>query len=118
MITEQHRKMLECAAKACGITGVWQEGFGICVIGDYLKDPGEQVKFWNPLANPADTANMCARLEIDTYWFEERGCVLCCTNRPIRHREFHNGTPEGKEAAWRLAASTVAAKVGGYADDI
>ena len=105
--------MLECAAKACGITGVWQKGFGICVIGDYLKDPGEQVKFWNPLANSADCAAMCAKLEIDTTWTDR--AVICIDASYEREQEVrHDGTCAGKEAAWRLAASMVAAKIGGY----
>ena len=113
MSTEQQQKMLECAAKACGITGVWQKGFGICVIGDYLKDPGEQVKFWNPLANSADCAAMCAKLEIDTIWSDR--AVICADDSREREQEVrHDGTDAGKGAAWRLAASMVAAKVGGY----
>lgn len=116
MTNEQQREMLECAAKACGITGVWQEGFGICVIGDYLKDPGEQVKFWNPTTNPADTAEMCAKLEIDTIWTDT--AVLCADDSREREQEVrHDGTDAGKEAAWRLAATMVAARVGGYEDE-
>jgi len=119
MSTEQHRKMLECAAKACGITGVWQEGFGICVIGDYLKDPGEQVKFWNPLTNPGDTAEMCAKLDINTFFYHSTKKVECWSDdhgdeQTTRHVTAYNGTSEGKLKAWMEAATIVAAKIGGY----
>lgn len=114
MTPEQQRAILEASAKACGVDGVWQDGYGILIKGDYMLNPGEMPKFFNPLTNSADTATMCAKLDINTYWWPE---YVDCTTQNISCDIPHDGTPEGKEAAWRLAATMVAAKVGGYTDE-
>jgi len=120
MKPEQQHAILEAAAKACGLSVKPMEIKNVTAQGDD-RFIGLLAEDWprgwfNPLANALDTATMCAKLDIDTYWFKERGYVLCCTNRPIRHSEFHDGTDAGKEAAWRLSASIVAAKIGGYTE--
>jgi len=79
------REMLELAAKACGIDGVWVEHYNIFVIraGAFLEDDE-----WNPLRYPSDCADMEARLMIDVDWFESsvetaiedpesKGSLLC-----------------------------------------
>lgn len=117
MTPDKKRAILEAAAKACGIDGEYKtlhyfdgEETGICSINHPT---------WNPIDNPPDTANMCAKLDIDTYWFPKKNLVLCCRDGArtrYQHDEKHDGTPEGKESAWRLAATMVAAKTGGYTE--
>ena len=106
MTTE--REMLEFAAKACGLSiiGFANDNLAIrsdgCVSG-YV---------WNPLTNSADCAEMCAKLEIHTQWWNHS--VACISNSGNDKRDVkHDGTDAGKEAAWRYAATIVAAKIGG-----
>ena len=116
MTTEQERKMLEAAAKACGLSVKPMEIKNVTAQGDdrfigLLAD--EWPRGWfNPLTNPADTAEMCAKLDINTYWHINE--VECSTSQNIvtSHSEQHNGTDAGKESAQRLAAMMVAAKIG------
>ena len=119
MTPDNKRAILEAAAKACGIDGIWQEGYGVFIKGNYTLNPGERPKFFNPIDNSLDTSAMCAVLDIDTYWFPKKNLVLCCRDGArtrYHHDEKHDGTPEGKEAAQRLAATMVAAKFGGYSE--
>src|SRR5574343_1359537 len=116
MTPDKKRAILEAAAKACGIEGRYN---GITEV-IYLADgSGGERRWWNPIYNSLDTSAMCAVLDIDTYWFPKKNLVLCCRDGArtrYQHDEKHDGTPEGKEAAWRLAATMVAAKIGGYED--
>lgn len=100
MTPDQQRSILEAAAKACGWYGE----------GPYLSESSDSL--WNPLIKSADTASMCTNLEISTQWLESS--AHCDIWLGPKVRKPHDGTPEGKGAAWRLAASMVAAKVGGY----
>ena len=89
------------------------------IISFASKAMGNVQDNFDPVSNSLDTSAMCAKLDIDTYWFPKKNLVLCCRDGArtrYQHDEKHDGTPEGKEAAWRLAASTVAAKVGGYCE--
>ena len=108
MTTEQHRKMLECAAKACGYEIL--DWYG----ERYTAHDGEKLIAFNPLTNPADTAEMCAKLDINHMWMD--GYIKCWQWKKPPVRIEHNGTDEDKKAAWRLAASIVAAKIGGYSE--
>lgn len=109
MTTEQQRKMLECAAKACGLIVIGYQGDGLLIASDGCRSG----YLWEPIKNAIDTAEMCAKLDINTYWWPE---YVDCTTQNISCDIPHDGTDEGKEAAWRLSASMVAAKVGGYED--
>lgn len=106
MKPEQQRAILEAAAKACGISG------SVMGSGDIIYEKNGVAIYWNPLTNSSDTASMCERLEIETLWGPAG--VFCIDGQLICADAKHDGTPEGKEAAWRLAASMVAAKVGGF----
>lgn len=109
MTPDQKRKILEAAARACGLPK-HVDGMGFEQPYPYK---------WNPIDNSLDTSAMCAVLDIDTYWFPKKNLVLCCRDGArtrYHHDEKHDGTPEGKEAAQRLAASIVAAKIGGYTE--
>lgn len=106
MTPDKKRAILEAAARACGLPK-HVDGMGFEQPYPYK---------WNPIDNPLDTSAMCAVLDIDTYWFPKKNLVLCCRDGArtrYQHDEKHDGTPEGKESAWRLAATMVAAKTGG-----
>ena len=113
MTTE--REMLEFAAKACGIDGVWQDEFGMHLMGKYLLCPGELPRYWNPITNSADCAAMCAKLGIDTYWGHTKWQVVSveCGVKQILELQLLKDHNNDREAAWRYAATQVAAKIGG-----
>ena len=114
MTTEQQRKMLECAAKACGIV-VWdwyQEG-------PYLY--GDSNSLWNPLTRPADTAEMCAKLGVNSEWELVSDAVICdvnwddtCTYPTVT--AFFSNYANSRLKAWMHAATMVVAKIGGYVE--
>ena len=110
MTTEQQRKILEAAAKVCGVYLLWHERWG-CFYDYNKRHESKDFQEWNPLDNPADCAEMCAKLEISHAW---RYCQVRATNRIVLHDEPHDGTPEGRLKAWMYAATMVAAKTQGY----
>lgn len=123
MTPEQQRKMLECAAKACGLSVKPMEIKNVTAQGDDrfigLLAEGWPRGWFDPLANPADTAEMCAKLEINTFFYVSLPRIECwCEDhgnaQTIRHIEYHNRTDAEKAKAWRLAATIVAAKTQGY----
>jgi len=107
MTTEQQRKMLECTAKACGINIYgWAEGKA------YIRADGDEFE-WNPLTNPADCAEMCAKLEISTLYFKGEKKISCgflTGDEPTRAHIEPYGVSRLK--AWMYAATLVAAKIG------
>lgn len=121
MTPDKKRAILEAAAKACGIDGGYKtlhyfdgEETGICSVNHPT---------WNPIDNSIDTSSMCARLNINTFFYTSLPRVECNADysnareeRVARYSVRYDGTPEGKEAAWRLAATMVAAKIGGYTE--
>ena len=117
MKPEQQREILEAAAKACG--AVIDKSFNPSFFNGSVIPYGQLVvineqgghSLWNSLTNPADCAEMCAKLDINTYWWPE---YVDCTTQNISCDIPHDGTDAGKEAAWRLAATMVSAKIGGY----
>ncbi len=106
MTPDNKRAILEPAAKACGLPK-HVDGMG-------FEQPYPDK--WNHIDNSLDTSAMCAKLDIATTWTDR--AVICIDASYEREQEVrHDSTQEGKEAAWRLAATTVAAKVGGYTDE-
>ena len=102
MTTEQQRKMLECAAKACGIE------YPHMLFGG---------RVWNPLSNGLDTAEMCAKLLIDTCFYLQLGRVTCdfyygTDNIRDRVRVEFKDHDNSRLKAWMFAATMVAAKIG------
>lgn len=126
MTPDKKRAILEAAARARGLrkddspcNGGGEGNTGFDLLGNLVLD-WYDMEVWNSLTNPGDTSAMCAVLDIDTYWFPKKNLVLCCRDGArtrYQHDEKHDGTPEGKEAAQRLAATMVAAKIGGYVDE-
>ena len=106
MTTEQQRKMLECAAKACGIEiSTWSN----CQAGGFVK--GGSGKFWNPITNGLDTAEMCAKLGIDVLWWLADKEVTCYKEKIRCHRNWSDHD-NSRLKAWMYAATMVAAKIG------
>ena len=111
MSTEQQRKMMECAAKACGIKG------SVVGSGDLIYEKDGIAIYWNPLTNPGDTAEMCAKLGIDTCFYLQLGRVTCdfyygTDNIRDRVRVEFKDHDNSRLKAWMYAATMVAAKIG------
>lgn len=105
----QQREILKAAAKACGLKlSNRLVGGGIMVC---TKEHPWPRKF-DPINNSADTASMCAKLDINYTWM--CGYVECWKWNGPSIKIAHDDTDADKEAAWRLVASMVAAKIGGY----
>jgi len=105
MSTEQQRKMMECAAKACGYEIL--DWYG----ERYTAHDGEKLIAFNPLTNPGDTAEMCAKLGIGTRWYLLNDCVVCgpsYSNVTAYFKDHDNS----RLKAWMYAATMVAAKIG------
>lgn len=108
MSTEQQRKMLEAAAKACGLIVIGYQGDGLLIASDGCRSG----YLWNPLSNPADTAEMCAKLGIGTRWYLLNDCVVCgpsYSNVTAYFKDHDNS----RMKSWMYAATMVAAKIGG-----
>ena len=114
MNNEQQRKMLECAAKAGGPEYQYDE-LEHCwykeTDDDYFGNPE-----WNPLTNPADTAEMCAELGIGAAFFDSEQKVSCGFLAQDKGPTLAHIEPYGNSRlkAWMYAATMVAAKIGGY----
>ena len=106
---------MEAAAKACGLrhvdySGMDYDGSGGLVL---VNENGCHTRAWNPLTNSADCATMCAKLIIGTEWCAESNRVVCFSRGRHRSSSFSDHNND-REAAWRHAATMVAAKIGGY----
>lgn len=114
MTPEQQRKMLEAAAKACGIDGRYVNAAqGI----KYAKGPsGNYLQaYFNPLTNHADTAEMCAKLALDTAWGVDD--VIVMVPEEEAHEAQYKDHDNSRLKAWMFAATMVAAKIGGYTNE-
>lgn len=114
MTPEQQRKMLECAAKACGIELTYENGNPQRVV--MFRGNLANYEDWNPLANGLDTAEMCADLRISVLYEHDPCEFLACfahnSHDPeIAHYKDHDNS---RLNAWMFAATMVAAKIGGY----
>ncbi len=122
MTQEQQRKMLECAAKACGITLEREiSGKKPHRLIEHESGEGRISVPWNPITNPADTAEMCAKILIDTCFYLQLGRVTCdfyygTDNIRDRVRVAFKDHDNSRLKAWMFAATMVAAKIGGYTE--
>ncbi len=107
---QQQRKMLECAATACGIE---YKEFNKFPIGLTIWETDDALHLWNPLTNPADTAEMCAKVGIGTAWWLADEIVECRRHH-VRHKEHLKDHDNSRLKAWMFAATMVAAKIGGF----
>jgi hypothetical protein len=113
MTNEQQRKMLECAAKACGVTLEREiSGKKPHRLIEHESGEGHISVPWNPITNPADTAEMCAKLGIAVlWWFADK--EVTCFNGKIRCHQNWEDHDNSRLKAWMWAATMVAAKIGG-----
>ena len=112
MTTEQQRKMLECAAKACGLIVIGYQGDGLLIASDGCRSG----YLWEPIENAIDTAEMCAKLGIGTRWYLLNDCVVCgpsYDNETAYFKDHDNS----RLKAWMFAATMVGARIGGYQDE-
>ncbi len=109
MSTEQQRKMLEAATKACGYEIF--DWYG----ERYTAHDGEKLIAFNPHTNSADTAEMCAKLGIGNHWYLFDALVVCgpSYNNVTAYFKDHD---DSRLKAWMYAATMVAAKIGGYTE--
>ena len=105
--------MLECAAKACGIDGYYKDGYIFFIDGcGEPPDDSAWSELWNPLTNPADTAEMCAKLALDTAWGVDD--VIVMVPEEEAHEAQYKDHDNSRLKAWMFAATMVAARIGGY----
>jgi hypothetical protein len=70
---------------------------------------------FNPLTNPADCAEMCAKLKIDTLW-DDTDRFVECNKDSIFVQTYFKDHDNSRLKAWMAAATMVAAKIGGYTE--
>jgi len=110
MTTEQERKMLEAAAKACGVTLEREiSGKKPHRLIEHESGEGRISVPWNPLTNPADTAEMCAELGID--WINSVDSVIS-VSAEYDCEAFLKDHDNSRMKALMYAATMVAAKIG------
>ena len=119
MTPEQQRKMLECAAKACGFKKwrVLTRGLFQVSNNENWNEAFAEWTGWNPLTNPADTAEMCAKLEIHIGWNTEDQEAVCI-DLSGKHMiaASYADHDNSRLKTWMFAATMVAAKIGGYTE--
>ncbi len=123
MTTEQQRKILECAAKACGFKKwrVLTSGLFQVSNNENWNEAFAKWTGWNPLTASADCAEMCAKLLIYTCFYLQLGRVTCdfyygTDNIRDRVRVAFKDHDNSRLKAWMFAATMVAAKIGGYTE--
>lgn len=118
MTTEQQRKMLEAAAKACGFKKwrVLTRGLFQVSNNKNWNELFAEWTGWSPLTNPADTAEMCAKLEITCLWVPGEKRVTCSafSKQVSNVKALYKDHDNSRLKAWMFAATIVAAKIGGY----
>ena len=114
MKPEQQRAILEAAAKACGFKKwrVLTSGLFQVSNNENWNEAFAKWTGWNPITNPADCAEMCAKLEINQFHWPD--AAACDTQRPSRigaeaSLKDHDNS---RLKAWMFAATMVAAKIG------
>ena len=107
------QKILEAAAKACGFKKwrVLTSGLFQVSNNENWNEAFAKWTGWNPLTNSADCAAMCAKLMIDTLWVYNY--VVCRSDETQIELKTSSYEDNDREAAWRYAATMVAAKIGG-----
>ena len=105
------RKILEAAAKACRLsvlkTAHSKHGLMVAIDENSIVHT-----LWNPLTNPADTAEMCAKLALDTAWGVDD--VIVMVPEEEAHEAQYKDHDNSRLKAWMYAATMCAAKIGGY----
>ena len=113
MTTEQQRKILEAAAKACGLVYIGRNQYSD-VLGILVQDTYLGSKWFSPISHPADCAEMCAKLALDTAWGVDD--VIVMVPEEEAHEAQYKDHNNSRLKAWMYAATMVAAKIGGYTE--
>ena len=120
MKPEQQRAILEAAAKACGVHLLWHERWG-CFYDYNKRHESKDFQEWNPITNSSDTAEMCAKLGVNSEWDLVSDAVICdvnwddtCTYPTVT--SFFSNYANSRLKAWMYAATMCAAKIGGYTE--
>ena len=115
MTTKKQRNMIEYAAKACEITREREiSGKKPHRLIEHESGEGRISAPWNPLTNPADTAEMCAKLGID--WINSVDSVIS-VSAEYDCEAFLKDHDNSHLKAWMYAATMCAAKTQGYEDE-
>lgn len=82
------------------------------IVNFAAKAFGTSKEDFDPLTNPADTAEMCAKLALDTAWGVDD--VIVMVPEEEAHEAQYKDHDNSRLKAWMFAATIVAAKIGGY----
>ena len=98
---QQQRKMLEAAAKAYGIECEIE-----CFPNDRCigKNRYNEIVF-DPTANPADTAEMCAKLDIGVTYQSALGFLVCRKSIDVASVAHYKDHDNSRLKAWMFAAT-------------
>lgn len=99
--TPGDRELLEMAAKAAGLVGVWSDYY--CAM-EIPSKPGGKLD-WNPIAGDSDEARLESVLGLDVEWHLNSVEVGECIEQFINHNS-------DKQAARRRAGTRAAAAIG------
>ncbi len=107
-----HRELLELAARAMGFTVHEGRHHSITVPALWISPKDSPLKFsWAPTHSSEDAAEMCAVLGIDSIWWDTY--VRCeFDDIDADAQEYFTDHNNDRAAAWRLAALRVAADIG------
>lgn len=116
MTTEQQRKMLEAAAKACGFKKwrVLTRGLFQVSNNENWNEAFAEWTDWNPPTNPGDTAEMCAKLDIGVTYHSALGFLVCRKSIDVAAVAHFKDHDNSRLKVWMHAATMVAAKIGGF----
>lgn len=107
MLSESDRELLELAAKAAGIDGVWHEEWR-CLV--YMGAPpfvgGVIHHTWSPLTDDGDALRLAVKMGMDVVTGRGRSDAYC---RGVRVSEYNGDDPY---AATRRAIVRAAAEIG------
>lgn len=81
------------------------------------KAVGNTHDSFDPITNPADTAEMCAKLDIGVTYQSALGFLVCRKSIDVASVAHYKDHDNSRLKAWMYAATMVAAKIGGYEDE-
>lgn len=88
------------------------------IVNFAAKAFGTSKEDFDPLTNPADTAEMCAKLWINTKWVEdEELSYVKLFNGFGVASAFVKDHDNSRLKAWMFAATMISEKIGGYEDE-
>lgn len=82
------------------------------IVNFAAKAFGTSKEDFDPLTNPADTAEMCAKLALDTAWGVDD--VIVMVPEEEAHEAQYKDHDNSRLKAWMFAATMISEKIGGY----